>query len=542
MFSPQKTLLTTALLSSALLSQGAIANTQQDCRASFDGVRLTVPCISAPELESTFAATFVLTEENAEIVFSLFNLEETIRDFPTTSLQGIFVNRGYGQILEIGDGVFSLYDFNRQTCTKFEDNLPVSFFSELYPTVLLHADGSRFDTLPRYNADESHPFTYQQIDALPLQCQQSIDQPVNDFTINFEALWHSFNDNYPLFNIKQVDWQEIYEEAKPRLRGVQSDLELLALFGEMIKPMNDGHVSVKMDDDNEVESATLPPNWILRVIEVYRAEQGLSDLQTAFATQQQFDDFEAFFANLLNTDAAHEQFLQGQQIISNYVADLDCPIAKVCSGTINPQVAYISIRAMSGYGPTGEDDPEQDIAFIEQFLDQLMPNLADKQAVIIDIRRNGGGFEPVSLAIASRFNAEEQIAFHKKAKFAEGFANQQSVVLEAAEQPFTKPVYVLTNEESASAAEGFILMLRQLPHVTVIGETTPGILSTKVGRVLPNGWEFFVPSEVHSDLNGQEYEGVGIPADIESLFWLPADVQQGRDDGIEQALRLFNQG
>ncbi|WP_353573273.1 S41 family peptidase, partial [Candidatus Albibeggiatoa sp. nov. BB20] len=102
--------------------------------------------------------------------------------------------------------------------------------------------------------------------------------------------------------------------------------------------------------------------------------------------------------------------------------------------------------------------------------------------------------------------------------------------------PFTKPVYVLIGEHTYSGGEVFALAMKSLPNAILVGEPTQGGLSDKITRTLPNGWGFSVPSEVYSDIDGNEFEDVGVPADIESLYWQPADVRIGKDGTIERVL------
>ncbi len=49
---------------------------------------------------------------------------------------------------------------------------------------------------------------------------------------------------------------------------------------------------------------------------------------------------------------------------------------------------------------------------------------------------------------------------------------------------FTKPIIILTSDWSASATEIFVLAMKELPYVTVIGNRTEGILPTSRDRVL----------------------------------------------------------
>jgi C-terminal processing protease CtpA/Prc len=60
-------------------------------------------------------------------------------------------------------------------------------------------------------------------------------------------------------------------------------------------------------------------------------------------------------------------------------------------------------------------------------------------------------------------------------------------------------------------------------------------------RALPNGWQFTMSNEVYTSADGDIYEKVGNPPDIE----IPLDVasfQAGKDTMLDAALELAAQG
>ncbi len=83
----------------------------------------------------------------------------------------------------------------------------------------------------------------------------------------------------------------------------------------------------------------------------------------------------------------------------------------------------------------------------------------------------------------------------------------------AGPRQFTGPVFVLTNRGSFSAAEDFVLAMRQFPHVQTLGDTTGGGTGNPVFRELPNGWAYRFSTWVMEGPNGFNFEGAGIPPD-----------------------------
>lgn len=528
-----------ALILTALGSP-ALAATEQDCTAQFDGTRLNLPCVRVPGLESLFSASLDVSATEPALTLQLRDIGVPWQELPASALDGVFLQQGYGQLLDIlpASGVYNQYELNRYSCTLVEAALPLEWLDVLYPSVLLKADASAFETLAKYQADASHGYRFQRLPELPASCRDA-SAPNRDYAHNALALWHSFNDNYPFFLRKHIDWQAVYQQAQMRLAALTSAQALLDLFEDMLVPLDDIHIAV-YSPDGEVQSHQTVPDWLVRALDAYRAGQGLPGLETAFAAQSEFARFSRFVESV-KTEPGHQAYLdslesQGFALPWNYVANLSCPLESVCGGDLNDNVAYLQLTAMSGYSG---GELEQDIAAIQAYLDSFITDSAAQQALILDVRNNEGGFDSLALAVARYFIAAPQVVYRKKTKYAAGFTPLREIRLEPAAVTFTKPIYLLINGETYSAGEVFTLIMQGLPHVTLIGETTQGNLSDYIERILPNGWYFSVPSEVYSDVLGNEYESVGIPPQHVALFWLPEDVFSGKDAGIDKALELM---
>ena len=153
-----------------------------------------------------------------------------------------------------------------------------------------------------------------------------------------------------------------------------------------------------------------------------------------------------------------------------------------------------------------------------------MNELANTKALIIDVRFNGGGKDEVGMAVLQRLNATEKVTFTKKGKHGTSFTPLNRVTQAASNNPYNKPVYLLIATESASATEIMALSAMSLPNITSIGARTEGVFSDILDKELPNGWTFGLSNEVYQDLNGINYEGLGIPPEIEVEY--PRDTQR----------------
>jgi C-terminal processing protease CtpA/Prc len=97
---------------------------------------------------------------------------------------------------------------------------------------------------------------------------------------------------------------------------------------------------------------------------------------------------------------------------------------------------------------------------------------------------------------------------------------------------------LLTCDSVFSGGEAFALAIKELPHVTIIGDHTNGIFSYQLEKKLPNGWEYCLSYQVYLSADMVCYEGKGVPVDIE-LFNKKADIENGIDPLIARALEVI---
>lgn len=150
---------------------------------------------------------------------------------------------------------------------------------------------------------------------------------------------------------------------------------------------------------------------------------------------------------------------------------------------------------------------------LEKQLDDMSLRFKDKKAVIIDIRINGGGEPAFVEAVTRRFSFETN--------------------------SFDKPLVLLTSGASISAADHFAMNLMYFPNVTIIGERTAGMFSSMMGKKMPNGWEFSLSHETRLAKDGTNYEGVGIPVDIE-IANTKDNLTTGKDPVLSKAMYFLN--
>jgi C-terminal processing protease CtpA/Prc len=175
-------------------------------------------------------------------------------------------------------------------------------------------------------------------------------------------------------------------------------------------------------------------------------------------------------------------------------------------------------------------------------LDKIGRDFKGIHGFIIDIRNCPGGDDSTAIAIINRFCDRKRVAFRRRTKIGPGddnFTPLRTWYLEPqGERQFTGPIVLLTCDSVFSGGEAFALAIRQLPHVTILGDRTNGIFSYTLDKKLPNGWKYCLSYQVYFSADMVCYEGEGIPVDIK-LLNKKTDIAEGVDPLITRAVDLL---
>lgn len=144
-----------------------------------------------------------------------------------------------------------------------------------------------------------------------------------------------------------------------------------------------------------------------------------------------------------------------------------------------------------------------------------MQFVSNVDALIIDLRRNGGGNPATIQYICSYFFAERthlNSLYWRQGDRTEEFWTLDDV--EGAKMP-TVPIFVLTSQRTFSGGEEFAYNLKTRKRATLIGETTGGGANPGGGFPLPEGFSMFVPTgRAINPVTGTNWEGTGVEPDI----------------------------
>src|SRR5262249_36093703 len=144
--------------------------------------------------------------------------------------------------------------------------------------------------------------------------------------------------------------------------------------------------------------------------------------------------------------------------------------------------------------------------------------LANADAVIIDLRRNGGG-DPAMVALISSYLFDAEPVHLNDLYFRPDNSTRQWWTL-----PYVpgkrlgskKDVFVLTSKRTFSAAEEFTYNLKSLNRATIVGETTGGGAHPGGSRRINDHFAIWVPSgRAINPITKTNWEGTGVTPDID---------------------------
>ena len=297
---------------------------------------------------------------------------------------------------------------------------------------------------------------------------------------NFDALWTILNEKYCFFDYKNINWDDVYNRYSHRINDNMSSEALFYVMGEMLDELQDGHVNLVSPFDITRYSDwydSYPRNFYIDLIE---------------------ND------NYLGKDYKTASGLKYKVFLDN--------------------IGYVYYNSFTSGVGRGN-------------LNEVIKRMLACDGIIIDVRSNGGGNLTNSEKLTEPFMREKtHVGYmqHKTGKGHNDFSEPYAIYVE----PFSgwsylKPVVVLTNRRTFSAANDFVNAMKCAPNVTILGDKTGGGGGMPFSSELPNGWSVRFSASPMLTVDKEQVEfGIepNIRVDLEE-----ADRQREIDTIIEEA-------
>lgn len=424
------------------------------------------------------------------------------------TIAGIWRMDGYGTVLSIRNGIFQEYQTTAVSCLKGDSARRTGPGTYTMPdgTVLtVRAQGGRDRASLRVDGSVGDRHL-RRIPELPEACTRPASKGPR---AAFDVFWQSFEENYPFFSAKGIDWHAVRDQYRPQVHAGTTRDQLYAVFSEMVKPLYDAHVAVQ-DGDRvfaQVRPGTVGPT---------------EELDTKVK--------KFIVARDLKKARNLQDFANGR------ITYADLPGGQ----------GYLRISGFGGYAGKGAPYAAQ-LAELDRALDTILSQERNwrLKGLIIDLRINGGGSDALGIQIAQRLTDTPYLAYSKRARNDPAdptrHTHPQPVYVTPAQGPrYAGPVAVLTGGSTVSAGETFTQALMDRPGRTVrIGQPTQGVFSDVMLRRLPNGMSAWLPNEEFLTHSGRTFDGTGVPPHLTEPVFTEEEFDEGRDSAFDKALNVL---
>ena len=328
------------------------------------------------------------------------------------------------------------------------------------------------------------PVAVAAVAAVALSACHDIEEYSADPRGTFEQLWTILDEHYCFFEQKDIDWDEVHARYAPQISDRMTDEELFGVCSQMLDELRDGH----------------------------------TNLSTPFATsyyRKWWSDYPQ------NYDA---RLVEEHYFNFNYRTT-----GGIDYGILPQNVGYMHYSSFS-YG-IGEGN-----------LDSVLAFCASADGLIIDVRDNGGGSVSNVETLVGRFISERLLAgsiYHKNGPGHNDFSEPYPFYFDPAPAGrimWGKPVVVLCNRSTFSAANNFVSVMKCLPNVTVVGATTGGGSGMPFSSELTNGWGIRFSASPLRDPQGRLTEFGVAPTEGCEVDLDPYAALEGRDTMLDFAI------
>lgn len=453
---------------------------------------------------------------------------KVVEEIPSVfnNYQGVWELEGTGNIWTIDDKKFASYNVNSFGCIKDMD-VDLTDIEEAIGYLSINDDKTQIT----YDSLGTNKEYFKLMSQLPESCNAEKLLTQTDLATNFEFLWHTINDYYAFFELRDIDWQGVYDEYRPQITSSTTNSEFFEMVDDIFSEFGDGHLALSDGEDLESNGSALN-GFTLEV------------LRNGIDEEESFSD--AWYELKEDNNYVLTTLLQEGKLQSYENSDA------IQWGKVTDNIGYIRIDRLQNINFTGEQEDAdnfleqlmsigQDLADTDTVMQAALSDLDNSDALIIDLRFNGGGYDNISLKIASYFSDKTQTIGTKKIhnQSFESDIHQ----LNLAKSPidaYTKPIYVITGRSTGSGGEVLSMAFKALPQVTLIGETTNGSVSDMLEHSLPNGWTLSLSHQVYTDSEGTNVESIGVTPDVEMPVYASQDLMYHSNTPIDYVLQTLN--
>lgn len=290
-----------------------------------------------------------------------------------------------------------------------------------------------------------------------------------DTSAAWREVWENVHDHYSYLFLKQLSWDQIWEESKNEFTTISDPDEFADKAYSILSRLDDWHIFIRTPSNKLYGlQKDITPNYHPDVLRPKYAKHG-----------------------------GYQSLVEGQAIIH---------------GWVTPKIAHIIITTLG-------DNYSQFVA--DEDLQRLLQLYSQADGWILDLRLNAGGDETLARQFISNFIENEFTYAWSRVRLDKSNPEQLSDFQPRKVMPFdARPKYKgkivgLIGERTMSSAESFALMIRSIPGGVLVGDRSRGASGNPQVYELDNlGIQYFLPSWVAYDAKKELFEDVGITPEI----------------------------
>ena len=307
---------------------------------------------------------------------------------------------------------------------------------------------------------------------------------------DFETAWNAVNSVYPLLEYKNIDWDSIYVTYRPLAEQTKGD-EIQKLTFDLLKELKDAHVLIIINGGGGI---------------------------TPYISPRVLKDKDAYHPLIVRKYFNKELKLACLNAVEYEILEND--------------IGYIGLAHFTG----------------ENYMDDfhiVMDYVRNTKGLIIDVRGNTGGWSSNYDAVVSRF-ITAPLEYLKTFTKGEVPWGGEPVMPDTKYFAYTNPVVVLINGASISGGDVFPELMKKLPNVTVIGDTTAGAAVSDYGDddihgefKLACGITISISTVYVTRNDGLPIEWNGVLPDVR-IPQTAEDIKNEMDKQLEYAIQLLD--
>jgi tricorn protease len=360
----------------------------------------------------------------------------------------------------------------------------------------------------------------------------------------FDHIWRQVDKKFYKKNLHEVSWEFYNKEYQRFLPHINNNYDFMEMLSEMLGELNASHTGARYRPNNETGDQTAALGLFfdnahqgdgLKVAEVMaKSPLDNSDSKVKAGTIIEKIDGEPISAKrnhfmLLNRKAGKKVLLslydpesgerweettkpiswgaQNQLLYKRWVENCRAMVDELSGG----KIGYVHVRGMND-------------ASYRVVIEEVLGKNANKEALVVDTRFNGGGWLHDNLV--TFLDGKKYITFMPRGQNLGGEPQGK----------WKKPSIVVMSESNYSDAHMFPFAYKELDIGKLVGMPVPGTGTAVWWESLQNGMVFGIPQVGMVANNGDYLENTQLEPDIK-VPNEPGKVRQGVDQQLEAAVK-----